>query len=74
MSSPYSGTVGTTAQSGGSEPWGQSYSGSGYGGQELSPGEAALEFVREYSRERPGVVAMWAFGIGFILGWKLKPW
>lgn len=36
--------------------------------------EAALAFFHDYARERPEVVAMWAFGIGFILGWKLKPW
>jgi hypothetical protein len=34
----------------------------------------ASEFLRDYSRARPEVVALWAFGIGFILGWKLKPW
>ena len=36
--------------------------------------DAAVAFFREYSRERPEVVALWAFGIGFVLGWKLKPW
>jgi hypothetical protein len=36
--------------------------------------ESAFELFREYSRERPEVVALWAFGIGFVLGWKLKPW
>lgn len=36
--------------------------------------DAAMELFKEYSRERPEVVAMWAFGIGFVLGWKLKPW
>ena len=53
----------------GAPPWsGQ------YGSGQPSPGEAALQFLQDYSRERPEVVAMWAFGIGFILGWKLKPW
>lgn len=56
-----------------SSDWGRPYRG-GFGGQELSPGEAALEFLRDYSRERPEVVAMWAFGIGFLVAWKLKPW
>jgi hypothetical protein len=32
------------------------------------------EYVREYARENPGTVALWCFGVGFILGWKLKPW
>lgn len=39
-----------------------------------SPTEALVEFFREYSRERPEVLALWCFGIGFVLGWKLKPW
>jgi hypothetical protein len=34
----------------------------------------ALESFQEYARERPDVVALWCFGIGFVLGWKLKPW
>ncbi len=36
--------------------------------------KSALEHFREYERERPGVVALWCFGIGFVLGWKLKLW
>lgn len=36
--------------------------------------EAAMTFFRDYARERPEVVALWTFGIGFVLGWKLKPW
>ncbi len=42
--------------------------------QEADACEAAFDFFRAYSRERPEVVAMWAFGIGFVLAWKLKPW
>jgi hypothetical protein len=33
-----------------------------------------LAYLREYSRERPEIVALTCFAIGFILGWKLKPW
>jgi hypothetical protein len=36
--------------------------------------KSAFEHFHEYGRERPGVVALWCFGIGFALGWKLKPW
>ena len=36
--------------------------------------KSALEHFQEYRRERPGVVALWCFGIGFVLGWKLKLW
>ena len=28
----------------------------------------------EYARERPEVVALTCFAVGFVLGWKLKPW
>lgn len=33
-----------------------------------------MDYLREYAREKPEVAALWCFGIGFILGWKLKPW
>lgn len=33
-----------------------------------------VEYLREYAREKPEVAALWCLGIGFILGWKLKPW
>jgi hypothetical protein len=36
--------------------------------------KSAFEHFQEYGRERPGVVALWCFGIGFVLGWKLKLW
>ena len=36
--------------------------------------KTALEHFQEYGRERPGVVALWCFGVGFVLGWKLKLW
>ena len=33
-----------------------------------------LGYFREYAREKPEVAACWCLGIGFVLGWKLKPW
>jgi hypothetical protein len=33
-----------------------------------------VEYAKEYAREKPEIAALWCFGIGFILGWKLKPW
>lgn len=42
--------------------------------EELTASEAALALFKEYAKERPEVVALWTFGIGFVLGWKLKPW
>lgn len=44
------------------------------GDERLTATEAAVECFKEYAKERPEVVALWAFGIGFVLGWKLKPW
>ena len=41
---------------------------------ELRPLDDLLEYLREYARERPEVVALTCFGVGFIIGWKLKPW
>ena len=41
------------------------------------PKEIASELVdcvTEYARSNPGYAALWCIGIGFILGWKLKPW
>jgi hypothetical protein len=40
----------------------------------LKPMTDVVEYFQEYARERPEVVALWCFGIGFVLGWKLKPW
>ena len=40
----------------------------------LRPSSDLIECFRHYARERPEVVALWCFGIGFVLGWKLKPW
>lgn len=31
-------------------------------------------YFREYARENPETIALWCLGIGFVLGWKLKPW
>lgn len=32
------------------------------------------ESLSAYAKKRPEVVAMWSFGVGFVLAWKLKPW
>ena len=36
--------------------------------------KSLLDHCREYARERPEMAALWCFGLGFVLGWKLKPW
>jgi hypothetical protein len=33
-----------------------------------------VDYLRQYAREKPEVVALWCLGIGFVLGWKLKIW
>ncbi len=34
----------------------------------------AMDSFRVYAKKRPEVVAIWCLGVGFVLGWKLKPW
>lgn len=46
----------------------------GVGDNRPAPAELMVECFTDYARERPEIVALWAFGIGFVLGWKLKPW
>ena len=43
-------------------------------GERLRPCGDMVEYFRQYARERPEVVALWCLGLGFVLGWKLKPW
>jgi hypothetical protein len=33
-----------------------------------------LALLRKYARQRPEMVALACLGVGFILGWRLKPW
>ena len=32
------------------------------------------DVIQEYARNNPLAFGLWALGIGFVLGWKLKPW
>ena len=41
---------------------------------DMQPAQDAIDYLKAYARERPEVAALWCFGIGFVLGWKLKPW
>jgi hypothetical protein len=36
--------------------------------------EDLAAYFRRYASQRPGTVALACLGLGFILGWKLKPW
>jgi hypothetical protein len=40
----------------------------------LHPVEDMVQYVCEYTRQRPERVALTCFAVGFILGWRLKPW
>lgn len=45
--------------------------------REMEPvefGRDTIQYLREYARENPESAALWCFGIGFVLGWKLKLW
>jgi hypothetical protein len=34
----------------------------------------ALDRLTDYARDNPVAFGLCALGIGFVLGWKLKPW
>ncbi len=36
--------------------------------------EDVVNYLIEYAKENPGYAALGCIGVGFILGWKLKPW
>lgn len=42
--------------------------------EEFQPATDIVEYLKDYARARPDVAALWCFGIGFVVGWKLKPW
>lgn len=37
------------------------------------PIEDLTQYAIDFARDRPEVAALWCFGIGFVLGWRLKP-
>ena len=41
---------------------------------EMKSIDALMEYVHDYARERPERFALYCLGVGFILGWRLKPW
>jgi hypothetical protein len=48
---------------------------SGMRGQsDLMPFDDMVAYLRDYAREKPESMALWCFGIGFVLGWKMKFW
>lgn len=39
-----------------------------------SMADDVVEWLKDYAREKPVNLALCALGVGFVLGWKLKPW
>lgn len=37
-------------------------------------GADVICYLTDYAKENPGYAALWCLGVGFVLGWKLKPW
>lgn len=37
------------------------------------PAKDLLSLAKAYSKDHPDVAACWAFGLGVLVGWKLKP-
>lgn len=37
------------------------------------PATDLLSLAKQYAKDKPEVAACWAFGLGVIVGWKLKP-
>ena len=37
------------------------------------PAKDLLSLAKDYAKDNPDVAACWAFGIGVLVGWKLKP-
>jgi hypothetical protein len=47
--------------------------GRGTGDQRQTANEL-MHYLRQFAEENPTSAALWCFGIGFVLGWKMKPW
>ncbi|TWU08432.1 hypothetical protein [Stieleria varia] len=37
------------------------------------PAKDLFSLAKSYAKDHPDVAAMWAFGLGIVIGWKLKP-
>ena len=40
----------------------------------LKPVDDFVGYLRDYATKNPEHMALWCLGVGFVLGWKLKPW
>lgn len=41
---------------------------------EVHPLEDISDYLRTYAKQNPDTTALICLGVGFLLGWKLKPW
>jgi hypothetical protein len=41
---------------------------------QLSPLADLQNYARQYLEQQPEMAAIICLGVGFVLGWKLKPW
>ncbi|QDV40348.1 hypothetical protein Enr13x_01540 [Stieleria neptunia] len=37
------------------------------------PAKDLISLAKAYAKDHPDVAACWAFGLGIVVGWKLKP-
>lgn len=37
------------------------------------PAKDLISLAKDYAKDNPDVAACWAFGLGVLVGWKLKP-
>lgn len=45
-----------------------------YGNHYLAePAKDLVGLLQDYARSRPEVAAVWCFGLGLFIGWKLRP-
>lgn len=38
------------------------------------PAKDLVSLAKDYAQKKPEVACFWAFGLGLVLGWKIKPW
>ncbi len=38
-----------------------------------APAKDLFSLAKEYAKDNPDVAACWAFGLGIVIGWKIKP-
>lgn len=42
--------------------------------EEMKIVDDLVAYLRKYAKERPQTLALACLGLGFVLGWRLKPW